>query len=55
MALRPEEVTSVIKKELERYKTRLRMESTGTVLQVGDMKSNYESHNQDYSGVYEGK
>jgi F-type H+-transporting ATPase subunit alpha len=36
MALRPEEVTSVIKKELERYKTRLRMESTGTVLQVGD-------------------
>jgi len=36
MALRPEEVTSVIKKELEKYKTRLRMESTGTVLQVGD-------------------
>ncbi|MCX5679627.1 MAG: F0F1 ATP synthase subunit alpha [Candidatus Omnitrophica bacterium] len=36
MALRPEEVTSIIKKELEKYKTRLRMESTGTVLQVGD-------------------
>ncbi len=36
MALRPEEVTSIIKKELERYKTRLRMESVGTVLQVGD-------------------
>jgi len=36
MSLRPEEVTSIIKKELDRYKTRLRMESTGTVLQVGD-------------------
>jgi len=36
MALRPEEVTSIIKQELERYKTRLRMESIGTVLQVGD-------------------
>jgi len=36
MALRPEEVTSIIKKELEKYKTRLRMESVGTVLQVGD-------------------
>jgi F-type H+-transporting ATPase subunit alpha len=36
MEFRPEEVTSIIKKELERYKTRLRMESVGTVLQVGD-------------------
>jgi F-type H+-transporting ATPase subunit alpha len=36
MALRPEEVTSIIKLELEKYKVRLRMESTGTVLQVGD-------------------
>ncbi len=36
MAIRPEEVTAIIKKELEKYKTRLRMESTGTVLQVGD-------------------
>ncbi|MFA4981684.1 MAG: F0F1 ATP synthase subunit alpha [Candidatus Omnitrophota bacterium] len=36
MELRPEEVTSIIKKELEKYKTRVRMESTGTVLQVGD-------------------
>lgn len=34
--LRPEEVTSIIKKELEKYKTRLRVESVGTVLQVGD-------------------
>lgn len=34
--LRPEEVTYIIKKELEKFKTRLRMESTGTVLQVGD-------------------
>ena len=36
MEIRPEEVTSIIKKELEKYKTRLRVESVGTVLQVGD-------------------
>ncbi len=36
MALKPEEITSVIKKELEKYKTRLRVESIGTVIQVGD-------------------
>ena len=38
MALRPEEVTAIIKKELEKYKTRLRVESIGTVLQVGDAR-----------------
>ena len=36
MAIRPNEVASIIKKELEKYKTRLRVESVGTVLQVGD-------------------
>jgi F-type H+-transporting ATPase subunit alpha len=36
MDIRPEEVTSVIKQELEKYKARLRMESVGTVIQVGD-------------------
>lgn len=36
MDIRPEEVASVIKKELEKYKTRLRMESVGAVIQVGD-------------------
>jgi F-type H+-transporting ATPase subunit alpha len=36
MALNPEEVSSVIKRELEKYETRLEMESVGTVLQVGD-------------------
>ena len=36
MVLRPEEVTGIIKKELEKYKTRLREESVGTVIQVGD-------------------
>ncbi|MDP3804492.1 MAG: F0F1 ATP synthase subunit alpha [Candidatus Omnitrophota bacterium] len=36
MEIRPEEVTSIIKKELEKFKTRLKVESVGTVLQVGD-------------------
>lgn len=36
MDIRPEEVTSIIKKELEKYRTRLRVESVGTVLRVGD-------------------
>jgi F-type H+-transporting ATPase subunit alpha len=36
MNLQPQEVTAIIKKELEKYKTRLRVESIGTVLQVGD-------------------
>jgi F-type H+-transporting ATPase subunit alpha len=36
MVLRPEEVTAIIKKELEKYKSRLRTESIGTVIQVGD-------------------
>ena len=36
MNIRPEEVTSIIKKELERYKTRLRPEGIGIVIQVGD-------------------
>src|SRR3989344_1111269 len=34
--LRPEEVTSAIKAEIEKYETKLRMESVGYVLQVGD-------------------
>src|SRR3989338_1118345 len=36
MALRPEEVTSVIKKEVEKFKAKMKMESVGTILQVGD-------------------
>ncbi|HEY5600439.1 MAG TPA: F0F1 ATP synthase subunit alpha [Candidatus Manganitrophaceae bacterium] len=36
MALKPEEVTSIIKTELERFQTDLQLESVGTVLQVGD-------------------
>jgi len=36
MVLKPEEVTSIIRKELEKYKSRLRTESIGTVIQVGD-------------------
>lgn len=36
MEIKPEEITSIIKKELEKYQTRLRMESVGNVIQVGD-------------------
>ena len=36
MELRPEEISSVLKQELEKYKTRLRTESVGRVIQVGD-------------------
>jgi F-type H+-transporting ATPase subunit alpha len=36
MAFKPEEVSSVLEQELERYESRLKMESVGTVLQVGD-------------------
>ncbi len=36
MALKPEEVTSIIKTELAQYESELHMESIGTVLQVGD-------------------
>jgi len=36
MGLNPEEVSSIIKKEVQGYETKLEMESVGTVLQVGD-------------------
>jgi F-type H+-transporting ATPase subunit alpha len=36
MSFRPEEVSAVIQQELERYQTQVRMESVGSVLQVGD-------------------
>ena len=36
MALRAEEITSIIKKELSGYEEKLKMESVGSVLQVGD-------------------
>ena len=36
MALKPEEVSSIIQMELEKFETELHMESVGTVLQVGD-------------------
>ena len=36
MAIKPEEVTSIIKKELEKYRSRIEVESVGTVIQVGD-------------------
>jgi F-type H+-transporting ATPase subunit alpha len=36
MPLNPEEVSSILQKEIEKYQTKLEMESVGTVLQVGD-------------------
>jgi len=36
MALKPEEVSWVIQKEIEKYQSSLQMESVGTVLQIGD-------------------
>ena len=35
MGLNPEEVSSVIQKEIAKYETKLEMESVGTILQVG--------------------
>ena len=35
-AIRPEEISAVIQKEIESFKTELKMESVGVVLQVGD-------------------
>jgi len=36
MAFRPEEVSSILQKEIEQYQTKLEMESVGTIVQVGD-------------------
>src|ERR1043165_3999624 len=36
MAFKPEEVSAVLEQEIEKYESRLEMESVGTVLQVGD-------------------
>jgi F-type H+-transporting ATPase subunit alpha len=36
MSLRPEEITSIIEKELRGYKSEIEMEDVGTVLKVGD-------------------
>ena len=35
-AIRPEEISAVIQKEIQGYQTDLKMESVGVVLQVGD-------------------
>src|SRR5262245_52751853 len=36
MSFRPEEVSAVIQQELERYESKVQLESVGSVLQVGD-------------------
>jgi len=36
MAIRPDEITSVLKSQLEQYKSQLSVSNVGSVLQVGD-------------------
>ncbi len=36
MALKPEEITSILKKEIEQFETGVKMESTGIILSLGD-------------------
>ena len=36
MKINPEEITSVLKKEIERYEPELRVEEEGTILEIGD-------------------
>jgi F-type H+-transporting ATPase subunit alpha len=36
MKINPEEITSVLKKEIERYQPELRVEEEGTILEIGD-------------------
>ena len=36
MALRPEEITSILEKELSSFETTLKMDSVGTILNIGD-------------------
>ena len=36
MALRPEEITSILEKELSSFETELKMDSVGTILNIGD-------------------
>ena len=36
MELKPAEVTDILKKELKKYRSSLKMENVGTVLSVGD-------------------
>lgn len=36
MNLRPEEISSVIKKQIERYESKLKVDEVGTIIQVGD-------------------
>ena len=36
MALRPEEITSILKQEIKDYDAGIKMESTGIILSIGD-------------------
>ncbi|WP_125153354.1 F0F1 ATP synthase subunit alpha [Clostridium rectalis] len=36
MHVRPEEITSIIKKEIERYEKKIQTEDSGTIIQIGD-------------------
>ena len=36
MHIKPEEITSIIKKEIVKYEKNIKTEDTGTIIQVGD-------------------
>ncbi|VBB09237.1 Hypothetical protein LUCI_4527, partial [Lucifera butyrica] len=36
MKMRPEEITSIIKQQIERYQVDLNVDDVGTVIEVGD-------------------
>ncbi len=50
MNLRPEEISSVIKKQIEGYQSRLEVVDTGTVIQVGDGIARIHGLDQAMSG-----
>ena len=36
MQIRPEEITSIIKQQIERYQINLQIDEVGTVMEIGD-------------------
>ena len=36
MNIKPEEITSIIKKEIQRYENQIKTSDSGTIIQIGD-------------------